>query len=109
MAAALVERGSTLGRIGNCQSSPAVRQMASAGRKRSVAACLSRNPGADALMIRDRSLILPKRASSNDTAAARQLRNQEWLVTNGLGGYASSTLAGIPARRYHGLFVPNLA
>jgi predicted glycogen debranching enzyme len=29
-------------------------------------------------------------------------------VTNGLGGYASGTLAGIPARKYHGLFVPNL-
>jgi predicted glycogen debranching enzyme len=37
------------------------------------------------------------------------LRNREWLVTNGLGGYASGTLAGIPARKYHGLFVPNLA
>jgi len=37
------------------------------------------------------------------------LRSREWLVTNGLGGYASGTLAGIPARKYHGLFVPNLA
>lgn len=35
-------------------------------------------------------------------------RNREWLVTNGLGGYASGTLAGICTRRYHGLFVPNL-
>lgn len=37
------------------------------------------------------------------------LRRREWLVTNGLGGYASGTIAGIPARKYHGLFVPNLA
>jgi predicted glycogen debranching enzyme len=36
------------------------------------------------------------------------LRHREWLVTNGLGGYASGTLLGIPTRRYHGLFVPNL-
>ena len=36
------------------------------------------------------------------------LRRREWLVTNGLGGYASGTLLGLPTRRYHGLFVPNL-
>ena len=35
-------------------------------------------------------------------------RNREWLVTNGLGGYASGTLAGVCTRRYHGMFVPNL-
>lgn len=34
--------------------------------------------------------------------------DREWLITNGLGGYASGTLAGIGARRYHGLFMPNL-
>jgi predicted glycogen debranching enzyme len=38
-----------------------------------------------------------------------ELRHREWLVTNGLGGYASGTIAGIPTRKYHGLFVPNLA
>jgi predicted glycogen debranching enzyme len=32
----------------------------------------------------------------------------EWLVTNGLGGYASSTVAGINTRRYHGLLVAAL-
>jgi predicted glycogen debranching enzyme len=36
-------------------------------------------------------------------------RNREWIVTNGLGGYASGTLAGVCTRRYHGVFVPNLA
>jgi predicted glycogen debranching enzyme len=36
------------------------------------------------------------------------LRDREWLVTNGLGGFASGTLLGIGTRRYHGLFVPNL-
>jgi predicted glycogen debranching enzyme len=29
----------------------------------------------------------------------------EWLVTNGLGGYASGSVAGAPDRRFHGLLV----
>jgi predicted glycogen debranching enzyme len=36
------------------------------------------------------------------------LRTREWLVTNGLGGYASGTLLGVGTRRFHGLFIPNL-
>ena len=32
----------------------------------------------------------------------------EWLVTNGIGGYASSTVAGVVTRRYHGLLVASL-
>lgn len=30
---------------------------------------------------------------------------KEWLITNGLGGYASSTVLGINTRKYHGLLV----
>ncbi len=30
---------------------------------------------------------------------------REWLETNGLGGFASSTVAGLNTRRYHGLLV----
>ena len=30
---------------------------------------------------------------------------REWLVTNGIGGYASSTILGINTRKYHGLLV----
>src|SRR5579884_826275 len=33
---------------------------------------------------------------------------REWLVTNGLGGYASGTLSGAATRRYHGLLVAAL-
>lgn len=36
-------------------------------------------------------------------------RRREWLVTNGLGGYASGTVSGINTRRYHGLLVAALA
>src|SRR5437870_5166461 len=39
---------------------------------------------------------------------ARQLPGQEWLVTNGLGGYASSTIAGAVTWRYHGLLIAAL-
>lgn len=31
--------------------------------------------------------------------------SREWLETNGIGGYASSTLSGANSRRYHGLLV----
>jgi predicted glycogen debranching enzyme len=34
--------------------------------------------------------------------------SREWLVTNGLGGFASGTVAGMPTRRYHGLLVAAL-
>lgn len=36
------------------------------------------------------------------------LLRREWLVTNGLGGFASGTLAGSVTRRYHGLLVAAL-
>ena len=37
-----------------------------------------------------------------------ELIAREWLVTNGLGGYASGTLGGVPTRRFHGLLVAAL-
>jgi predicted glycogen debranching enzyme len=40
-----------------------------------------------------------------DLAAAE---SREWLVTNGIGGYASGTVAGSQTRRYHGLLVAAL-
>src|SRR5512143_3122654 len=33
---------------------------------------------------------------------------REWLETNGLGGFASSTIVGLNTRRYHGLLVATL-
>ncbi|MGZ8394518.1 MAG: glycogen debranching enzyme N-terminal domain-containing protein, partial [Nitrospira sp.] len=39
---------------------------------------------------------------------SHNLLSKEWLVTNGLGGYASETLLCAPTRRYHGMFVPDL-
>lgn len=46
------------------------------------------------------------RALCNDFAAATR---REWLVSNGLGGYALGTVAGSLGRRYHGLLVAAMA
>lgn len=45
------------------------------------------------------------RAICDDLASGER---REWLVTNGLGGYASGTVAGTLTRRYHGLLVAAL-
>jgi predicted glycogen debranching enzyme len=45
-------------------------------------------------------------ASAEQDAEARLTR--EWLLTNGLGGYASGTVVGVITRRYHGLLVAAL-
>ena len=34
--------------------------------------------------------------------------SKEWIVTNGIGGYASSSICGANTRRYHGLLVASL-
>ena len=41
----------------------------------------------------------------SDLEAAEQ---REWLVTNGVGGFASGTIAGSATRRYHGLLIAAL-
>src|SRR4051812_33240999 len=44
-----------------------------------------------------------------DANASRDiLLNREWIVTNGLGGYASGTVSGAITRRYHGLLIAAL-
>ena len=37
-----------------------------------------------------------------------EVTEREWLLANGLGGYASATLCGMHTRRYHGLLVAAL-
>src|SRR5262249_59768744 len=41
----------------------------------------------------------------SNLVAAEEL---EWLVSNGLGGFASGTVAGSATRRYHGLLIAAL-
>lgn len=33
---------------------------------------------------------------------------KEWIITNGIGGFASSSIIGANTRRYHGLLVAPL-
>jgi len=47
-------------------------------------------------------MIQFKKEICGDLDAALQ---REWLETNGLGGFASSTIVGLNTRRYHGLLV----
>ena len=42
--------------------------------------------------------------SKNLSDLERALKT-EWLVTNGLGGYASSTVLGVNTRKYHGMLI----
>src|SRR5687768_9004559 len=45
---------------------------------------------------------------SADVRAAHALLQNQWLVTNGLGGYASGTISGAVTWRYHGLLIAAL-
>ncbi len=54
----------------------------------------------------DLTRVLPKR-EIREPDFDPHLR-EEWLVTNGLGGYASGTVSGIITRRYHGLLIAAL-
>jgi predicted glycogen debranching enzyme len=53
----------------------------------------------------ERRLTFAEEDARDDVDA---LLGHEWLVTNGLGGFASSTVACVPTRRYHGLLVSAL-
>ena len=44
-------------------------------------------------------------ASTSDLHTTESGLTKEWLVTNGRGGFASSTILNINTRRYHGLLV----
>jgi predicted glycogen debranching enzyme len=53
-------------------------------------------------------LVLKMPWSERDPAKYEPLLTREWLVTNGRGGYASGTVAGVATRRYHGLLIAAL-
>ena len=44
-------------------------------------------------------------AWSLDGDALANATDHEWLLTNGLGGYALGSASGTPSRRYHGLLI----
>jgi len=45
---------------------------------------------------------------AGDSSPSPSAEDAEWLVGNGLGGYASGTVSGVMTRRYHGLLVAAL-
>ena len=103
LAAVVVERGSALRRPRrhDARRRRRPRRMAAAGAERGAAGRgTRRDPDGS------RTQIVLRWDRDRDPL---ELRRREWLITNGLGGYASGTIAGIPTRKYHGLFVPNLA
>jgi len=57
------------------------------------------------LLSRTLIMSLPVRFDANLTRDFPRASGREWLETNGLGGWASSTVAGANTRRYHGLLV----
>jgi predicted glycogen debranching enzyme len=48
------------------------------------------------------------RITLNEDPVSEAEREREWLVTNGLGGFASATISGEIARRYHGFLIAAL-
>src|ERR1044071_9746986 len=42
------------------------------------------------------------------SGSVQQMLHREWLITNGLGGYASGTISGAVTWRYHGLLIAAL-
>src|SRR5262245_11871143 len=72
----------------------------------------TQSPGARTLKVRatgDRQVNLVREIRWDATDEGRRsLADKEWLVTNGLGGYASGTLSGALTRRYHAYLVAAL-
>ena len=50
----------------------------------------------------------PDHGEGDEENGADAEQQREWIVTNGLGGYASGTVCGVPTRRYHGLLIAAL-
>ena len=44
----------------------------------------------------------------NESLSLENGLNKEWIITNGIGGYSSSTIIGANTRKYHGLLVAPL-
>jgi predicted glycogen debranching enzyme len=55
-----------------------------------------------------RIIRAPRDREDETIAAGERPPRREWLVTNGLGGYAAGTIAGMLTRRYHGMLIASL-
>src|SRR5262249_38997735 len=66
----------------------------------------TRHPSTSAEL--DAAAAEPRRTIAVPPGAGDALFQREWLVCNGLGGYASGTIGGAPTRRYHGYLIAAL-
>src|SRR6516225_1095902 len=55
-----------------------------------------------------RRIERPRDREDEALEAGERPPRREWLVTNGVGGYASGTVAGVLTRRYHGMLIAAL-
>src|SRR5262249_723163 len=88
---------------------PAVHQFARPEYGRSqdtVQWCCMRQEVAIEEVIQNRMPWVKK--SETDSPDPVLLLTREWLVANGLGGYASASVSGACTRRYHGLLIAAL-
>ena len=63
---------------------------------------LSESHQKESILLGEKNMIQFTKEICGDLEAALR---REWLETNGLGGFASSTIIGLNTRRYHGLLV----
>jgi predicted glycogen debranching enzyme len=86
-------------RVVKCQEPP-TKELSGRERGRQ-----ERRPAAEVNMAANRSIVKFGREVCGNFEAAEA---REWLVTNGMGGYASGAIAGNMTRRYHGLLIAAL-
>jgi predicted glycogen debranching enzyme len=55
-----------------------------------------------------RRIPWPRDREEETISAGERPPRREWLITNGLGGYASGTVAGVLTRRFHGMLIAAL-
>src|SRR6266404_448046 len=90
-------------RAGRCRRkrrspcAPSRKRNRAANRKRDMAAKPSNSP-----------VVVRSMAWDPAHPSREVLLNREWLVTDGLGGYASGTVSGAITRKYHGILVAAL-
>jgi predicted glycogen debranching enzyme len=83
-----------------------------------VVSASSKPPGKSARTPRKKATAVGGRAAASQSAKIKFGREvcgnldaaeaREWIVTNGVGGFASGTIAGCATRRYHGLLIAAL-
>jgi hypothetical protein len=58
--------------------------------------------------LQNRSTVVRTMAWDCAETSREILLNREWIVTNGLGGYASGSVSGAITRKYHGILIAGL-